>query len=311
MLVWVMVCAMAVPAGLVAVVAGAVGTQEPPSAGWWRRWRADRAAALPAGELRKRRIRWVTAGVLGVGVWLASGVFAVAALLAVAVVGVPWLLSATTHAATRIEQLEGLGEWCQRCANALQLGMGLEQALASTRKNPPKGLEGPITDLVDRLQVGWRPQESLKQFANEMNDVTADKVAAALLLSAASRGPGLARSLEDMAESVREEVARRRTIEADRAKPRTTVRWMTIITLGIVGAGFLVPDYTAPYGTLLGQLVLAGLGSGFVAVLVWMRSLADHRPVPRFLIADPRSRVRTTSRPGRTGEADRAGVAVR
>ncbi|ANZ13393.1 type II secretion system F family protein [Streptomyces noursei] len=307
-LVWVMVCAMAVPAGLVGVVAGLVGTQQPPSVGWWRRWRADRVASLPAGEQRKRRSRWIAAAVLGVAVWLVSGVFAVAALLAVAVVGVPWLLSPTRYAGTRIKQLEGLGEWCQRCANALQLGMGLEQALASTRKNPPKGLEDQITDLADRLQVGWRPQEALRQFAAEVNDVTADKVAAALLLSAASRGPGLARSLEDMAESVREEVARRRTIEADRAKPRTTVRWMTIMTLGIVAAGFLVPDYTAPYGSVLGQLVLAGLGGGFVAVLVWMRSLADHRPVPRFLVADPRSRVRQMST---TGAVDAVGARVR
>ncbi|PNE43559.1 hypothetical protein AOB60_00435 [Streptomyces noursei] len=306
-----MVCAMAVPAGSMAVLVGVVGTQQPPSASWWRRWRAGRLALVPAGELRKRRARWVAAAVLGVAVWLASGVFAVAALLAVAVVGVPWLLSPTRYAVTRIEQLEGLGEWCQRCANALQLGMGLEQALASTRKHPPKGLEEQITDLVDRLQVGWRPQEALRQFAAEMNDVTADKVAAALLLSAASRGPGLARSLEDMADSVREEVARRRTIEADRAKPRTTVRWMTILSLGIVAAGFLVPDYTAPYGSVLGQLVLAGLGGGFVAVLVWMRSLADHRPVSRFLVADPRSRVRSTPAAGAAGASDAVGAGTR
>jgi hypothetical protein len=90
---------------------------------------------------------------------------------------------------------------------------------------------------------------------------------------------------------VHEEVAKRRAIEADRAKPRTVVRWMTIMTLGVVVAGLLVPGYTAPYGSLLGQLVLTMLIAGFVAVLAWMRQLAEHRPVPRFLVADPRSRV--------------------
>lgn len=66
---------------------------------------------------------------------------------------------------------------------------------------------------------------------------------------------------------------------------------MTIITLGIIGAGFLIPSYTAPYGTLLGQLVLAVLLAGFVGVLAMMRQIADTKSTPRFLIVDPRSAV--------------------
>lgn len=145
--------------------------------------------------------------------------------------------------------------------------------------------------MVDRLHVGWRPTDALRHFGDALDDVTADKVVAALVLSAADRGPGLAQALDDLAESVHEEVARRRAIEADRAKPRTTMRWMTIITLGVAGAGFLIPSYTAPYGTLLGQLVLGVLAAGFVGVLALMRQIADVKPVPRFLIADPRSAV--------------------
>ena len=122
--------------------------------------------------------------------------------------------------------------------------------------------------------------------------MTADKVCAALDPVAVDAGPGLAQALDDLAASVREEVARRRQIEADRAKPRTAVRWMTLISLGLVLAGFPVPDYSAPYSTLLGQLTLALLAAAFTAVLVWMRSLAGHKPVPRFLVNDPRSSVR-------------------
>ncbi|MFF7415685.1 type II secretion system F family protein [Streptomyces lydicus] len=285
------VCAMAVVGGLVGVVLGVVGTVRPRGPGMLERWRAGRPNLTGAGT-QVRRIRWAAAAVLGVGVWLATGAFVVAALLAVAVVGVPWLVSPTRSATVRIGKLEGLGEWCQRLAACLNLGMGLEQALTSTRKNPPAELEEEVAALAKRLQVGWRPQEALRQFGDDLADVTADKVVAALLLSVAHRGPGLARSLEDMADTVREEVARRRQIEADRAKSRTTVRWMTLITLGIVGAGFLVPEYAAPYTIVLGQLVLALLSAGFVAVLVWMRQLADQRPIPRFLVVDPRSVVR-------------------
>ena len=102
----------------------------------------------------------------------------------------------------------------------------------------------------------------------------------------------LAQALEDLAGSVRDEVAKKRSIEADRAKPRTTVRWMTLITLGIVVAGFFVPSYTAPYSTLLGQLVLAFLTAGFVATLALMRQLGAFRRIPRFLIPDAASTVR-------------------
>ncbi len=203
----------------------------------------------------------------------------------------PWLLAPTRGAAARIGTLEALGDWTQRLANVLRLGRGLDEALLLSRKGCPEAIAEEVGDLVDRLQVGWRPADALRLFGDRLGDVTADKVVAALVLSASDRGPGLAQALEDLAESVHEEVARRRAIEADRAKPRTTMRWMTVITLGVVAAGFLVPSYTAPYGTLLGQLVLAFLAAAFVGVLVMMRQIADHKPVPRFLITDPRSAV--------------------
>ncbi|MFD8986129.1 hypothetical protein ACFV0Q_40475, partial [Streptomyces sp. NPDC059564] len=52
-----------------------------------------------------------------------------------------------------------------------------------------------------------------------------------------------------------------------------------------------------PYGTLLGQLVLAVLLAGFVGVLAMMRQIADTKPTPRFLVVDPRSAVDPTPLP--------------
>ena len=54
----------------------------------------------------------------------------------------------------------------------------------------------------------------------------------------------------------------RRKIEADRARPRTTARWVTLITLGVVALGALNGTYIRPYGDSLGQLVLAALALG-------------------------------------------------
>lgn len=299
MLLWVL-AGLAVAGGLVGVVAGVVGTTAPRPV---RRPRRGPGGGAEHDAAMRRRTRWAAAGVIGLGVWLFSGVFIGGVLIGAAVVGVPWLLSPTKNASVRIDKLEALGEWTQRLSDVLRLGMGLEQAMIASRRGAPADLEQEITDLADRLQVGWRPAEALESFADALDDVTADKVLASLMLCASDRGPGLAQALEDLSEAVREEVAKRRQIEADRAKPRTTVRWMTIITLCVVAAGFLVPSYTAPYSTLLGQLVLGLLVAGFAGVLAWMRSLADHKPVARFLIADPRSRVKLPEPPEPLQEA--------
>ncbi|MFJ8073896.1 type II secretion system F family protein [Streptomyces sp. NPDC096176] len=293
MLLWVL-AGLATVGGLVGVVAGFVGTTAPRTP---RRFARGKGGGADHEASMRRRTRWAAAAVIGLGVWLFSGVFVGGVLAGLTVVGVPWLLSPTKNASVRIDKLEALGEWTQRLSDVLRLGMGLEQAMIASRRGAPSDLEHEIADLADRLQVGWRPAEALESFADALDDVTADKVLASLILCASDRGPGLAQALEDLSEAVREEVAKRRQIEADRAKPRTTVRWMTIITLCVVGAGFLTPSYTAPYGTFLGQLVLGLLAAGFAGVLAWMRSLADHKPVPRFLIADPRSRVKLPELP--------------
>ncbi|MFJ3229143.1 type II secretion system F family protein [Streptomyces sp. NPDC086783] len=288
-----LLCGTTLVAGLIGVVVGVIGTTAPRRAPLRQRWRGRRTAAAQSEDVRlRRRALSAAAVVVFVAVWLLSGNFVGGALLGAAVVGVPWLVSPAQLAQARIGQLEGLSEWTQRLAGLLRLGMGLEQAMITSRQGAPEELTGEIINLSDRLRLGWRPQEALRAFADELNDVTADKVIAALILSVRDRGPGLAQALEDLAGTVREEVAKKRAIEADRAKPRTTVRWMTIITVGVVVAGFFVPSYTRPYSTLLGQLVLAFLTAGFVGVLALMRQLGNFRRIPRFLVTDAASTVR-------------------
>ncbi len=295
------VCGMAVVGGLVALTAGLFGTTEPHHPGLVARWRARTSGQPDPVEQRMRRQALLGAGiVLGLAVWLVTGVFMAGVLTGLAVVGVPWLLSPTASSQARIVQMEALSHWARQLADGLRVGRGLQQALIASRRGAPAVLEEPVAALADRLQLGWNPEDALREFADELGDVTADKLVAALILSISDRGPGLAQSLEDLAETVREEVGKRRKSEADRAKPRQTVRWMTFITLGLIGMGFLVTSYTAPYGTLLGELVLAAVTAGFIAVLTWMRSLAEYRPIPRFLVADPRSRVRGTPDPAGT-----------
>ncbi|MDH6706839.1 Flp pilus assembly protein TadB [Kitasatospora sp. MAA19] len=293
-------CGLAVAGGLVALVAWARGSEpadeeetpqrEGPPAGrahvlWY--------GAPGAGSARVVRLRRIQLPLALIGAplgWLFTGIPLTALLVPLAVFGLPWLFDTTRPDTRRIERLEALSEWTQRIADVLLLGVGLNQAIVTSRRTAPAALEEEIGELAARLQARWRPEEALQAFADGLADATADKVLAALVLRSGDSGPGLARALSDMADSVREEVRQRRAIEADRAKHRTTIRWLVGIIVLVVTVGSFNTEYTRPYGTLLGQIVLAVVAALFVAIIAWMRALASHPPVPRLLTPDRRSK---------------------
>ncbi|GAA2820947.1 type II secretion system F family protein [Kitasatospora sp. CM 4170] len=302
-------CGLLVALGLVALVAWARGSEpveedaeedRNPLAGRLHVFWYGAPGSAPARMVRLRRVQ-LPAALVGAPLgWLFTGIPLTALLVPLAVFGLPWLFDTTRPDTHRIERLEALSEWTQRIADVLLLGVGLNQAIVTSRRTAPAAIEEEVAELAARLQARWRPEEALRAFADGIADATADKVLAALLLRAGDSGPGLARALSDMAESVREEVRQRRTIEADRAKHRTTIRWLVGIIVLVVSIGSFSTDYTRPYSTALGQIVLAVVAGLFVAIIAWMRALAAHPPVPRLLEADRRSR---TGRRGRTATA--------
>ncbi len=290
-------CGLLVTGGLVTLVVGLRGSDpadepagRPPVSRAHTLWYGTPGAATPrVVRLRRVQLPLVLVGApLG---WLFTGIPLTALLVPLGVFGLPWLFDATRSDTHRVEQLEALAEWTQRIADVLLLGVGLNQAIVTSRRTAPAALESEIAELAARLQSRWRPEDALRAFADTLADATTDKVLAALLLRAGDSGPGLARALADLAGSVREEVRQRRAIEADRAKHRTTIRWMVGIILLVIVIGSFNTAYTQPYSTLVGQIVLAVLSAAFVGVIAWMRALASHPPLPRILEPDRRSRA--------------------
>ena len=147
-----------------------------------------------------------------------------------------------------------------------------------------------MATLAARLQARWTTSRALLAFADDLDDAAGDLVVAALLLGAELRGPGLARVLTELAGSLTEEVTMRRKVEADRAKPRANARWLLLITVAAAGLAALNGDYLGPYGTVLGQLVLAAIAGLIVGCLLWMRRLTAPAPSARFLADRDRSR---------------------
>ena len=231
-----------------------------------------------------KRTRWLLAAglVLGVTAALLTGWLLAVVVIPVAAIGLPVLLSSGDET-EQIRRLEAMEEWIRGLSGVLTSGVGLEQALIATLRSTPDAIRPEVGRLVARLRARWSTEAALRAFADDLDDATGDLIAANLILGAKRRGPGLASVLEALAESVSADVRARRQVEADRAKPRTTARWVTIITIGVLAVLAFTGTYVDPYKSPFGQLLLSVLLGAYAAVLIWMRRMAAGKPLPRFI----------------------------
>lgn len=259
---------------------------------------ALRGPARPPVPLRLRAARWwhaaqahalVARGVLALGaglaVWLATGWPVAAAATAVGVLVVPALLARhDAHAA--IAKLDALSTWVRRLVDALASGAGgLESAIASAARTPPEPIADQVSALAVRIRTRGR-EPALRLFADELADPAADEVVAALILRSRAGGHGLVDVLEAKAEALATEAAARRDVEADRAKPRTDARLVIMITASVLAGLVLFADeFLAPFGTVLGQLVMTAIVVLMGAAVWWMHLLSRAQRNPRLFDA--------------------------
>ncbi|MFJ5851103.1 type II secretion system F family protein [Streptomyces sp. NPDC092903] len=286
---------LAAVGGLVGAVAGGFGWA--PSATVRRRSRLERKArGLFVKDARTPTLWWsrgqtrlAGAAVAGLGVWLFTS-WLMGGLVTVAVViGLPWLLNTSGSGKGQIEKLEAIEEWVRRMSDIHTVGVSLEATIQRSLETVPRAIREDVRLLVSRQQAGWVPEEAYRAFADDLNDAMVDEVAALLILHVTDRGSGLSKAMRELAEALQHEVLSRREVEADRQKPRTNDRWVTILCLGIFGITAFSGAYVEPYNTLTGHLVLAFVAVAFVLVKIWMRRMAIIEPPPRFLSPADRS----------------------
>lgn len=272
------VAGVMITGGLTLAVYGIVPHEAPPP----RPSRRFRPPAWITRMPRWQRLAAVVALAVGVIAAAVTGWVVLAALLPLAVVGLPAML-ASSDAASRIARVEAISEWTRNLSGVLTAGQGLEQALQASLRATPDAIRPEVSQLVGRLRARWSTETALRAFGDDLDDLTGDLAVAALILGSHKRGDGLARVLTGLAESVAEEVKARRQIEADRAKPRSTARTIMVISLvALVGLG-LSGQFLVPYGTPLGQVLLAVYLAGYAGCAVWIKRLTAEPPSPRFL----------------------------
>ncbi|MEV4616925.1 type II secretion system F family protein, partial [Kitasatospora sp. NPDC049258] len=262
---------------------GVRGTDAPPRP-------AARPARVSPPKARRRQRLQVVAGVGAfVLTWLLTGWLPSALVISSAVWFLPWLLAPNKAAAEQIERLDALAQWTKRLGDLVRVGTGIEEAISASLRTTPAPIAREVADLAARLQARWDAKDALKAFARELGDPRADLVAAALALRIRDRGPGLAQVLSDLGTRTADVVRRRQDVEADRAKSRTTARWISCITALVITGFSFNRSYVAPYNTLPGMVVMLALLAAVAGLFTWMHRLGTTRQLPGFLEDTPAS----------------------
>lgn len=275
--------AMLLVAGVVGAVAWwsgspAAATARPQSSpGLWTRSVDKVRRASP------RSAAFVVGGLVAGGVVAAwTGWPLMLMVVPVAVVGVPRLLAAPRQA--DIELLQALDRWVRSMTASLATGKSVTDVLRLSARTPPPLIAEPLVLLVHRLDDQWTPAQALMAMADELAAPDADAVLASLMLAAQRGGTGATTTLAALADTIQSRLSALREIEAERAKPRVVVRQITVITLVVLGAAMLLArEFFVPFGTPVGQIILATLVVAYAGSLVALRRMTLPRRRARIL----------------------------
>lgn len=270
--------------GLVALVAG-LRRRPPPTAEQLARPPTRAQAMLNAPFAADRRKRTLIAFGVGLALLLLTRWPIAAVAGVVAVLMLPRLMSGRS-AEQRIERLEAIEQWARKLGDVLGASRGLEDALMLSVRNAPDAIAPEIETLARRLRARMNTERALRLFADDLDDSVGDLVVCALTLAASRRGPGLRAVLTNLAGMVATEVSNRRQIEAERATHRTTIRWVAVFLGAFTIFVTVRSDYSEPYDTAMGQLVLAVVLGMYGLALWWLHRLSTAAPNARFLTAD-------------------------
>ena len=182
-----------------------------------------------------------------------------------------------------LERVEALATWTEQLRDVLMAGdqpIGAIQATVATCPEPVRPQVRALASRLGRQSV----QVVLRQFADDLDDPTADLIAAGLLV-ALTKGGRAERVLSSLAQQARHQAERRKLLEAEREPARREVWWVTgLMTAQLVGGlVFARSSYLAPYRTLGGQVVLCVLLGAFLALIVYVQRLSRFTRPARFL----------------------------
>jgi hypothetical protein len=190
-----------------------------------------------------------------------------------------------------IARLDALASWIESVRDVMLAG---EQPIGAITTSV-SACHPSIRTAVRRLAVGLGRQDPdlvFRRFADELDDPLGDLVATGLSI-AVRRGARTVPVLTALAEQTRQQVDRRRLVEAERAPTRREAQALTLI-MGALVIGLLVfgrSRYLGAYDRTGGQLFLAAALAGYVALIVRVQRLAVFPRPSRFLTVGNRPAI--------------------
>lgn len=268
------VAGLVVGGGLVGVVCAARGIRILPE-------QVRRTTTAARWQVRPLHLGAVAAGVV---VLLVTGWPVAGLAVGAATAFVPSVLGGGKAAKQMIAKSEALADWTRRLADLLASGAAGSTRDALVRSLP--SVPDPIAGEVRRL--GPHGMESaLRRFAAESRDPAAEKIAGVLILRERNGGPGLAGVLTGLADDLADRSRMIREVEAERAKPRSNMRTIVVVTgLLIAGMMLFARTFLSGYSWLFGQVMLVVVAGVFAVALRWMRNLSNP-PAVITVLADP------------------------
>ncbi len=245
--------------GIFAVLAGWHGQLDRPR-------RAARRPRPNADRLLARSALAVVAATLAY--WWTTG-WVVAGLAAGALGWLaPSLLGLRASRQRQLARSEAMAIWAEMLRDLLVSNAGLHEAIGKSARVAPPAIRDEVRALHVRAQRGDL-SSALSRFADEMDDAIADTVVTALHIAEQRAVSDLGAMLAAVATSTRETVAMQLRINAARTRTYRTAQLIAIIVAFFVGLLVLTNrDYMEPFGTAVGQVVLACVVA-LVGVSIW------------------------------------------
>lgn len=242
----------------------------------------------PSRALRERLKGFSGRIVAGLAVGLALLVatrWVVMALAGGALVVVwPMLFGGAKEEKRSSAKVEALATWAESLRDTIAGAVGLEQAIPATVYAAAPVLREDLALLADRMRVRVPLPTALRQFADDLDDPTADLIVSALIMNARLRGPGLRQLLSALADTARSELDMRQRVSASRAGTRRSAQIVVIFSIVVMlGLAVFNRSFVAPYSSVQGQLVLLVVVALFAVGMLWMRRLAGVQLPRRFL----------------------------
>ncbi|MGH9270128.1 MAG: hypothetical protein ACRDZ2_02525 [Ilumatobacteraceae bacterium] len=193
----------------------------------------------------------------------------------------PSLVGVRAQRRQQLARSEAIAVWAEMLRDLLVSNAGLHEAIGKSARVAPAAIRGDVQALYVRTQRGDLGS-ALVRFAEDLDDAVADTVVTALQIADQRAVSDLGAMLAAVANSTRDTVAMQLRVNASRARTYRTAQLIAGVVAFFVGVLVLTNrDYLAPFGTFVGQLVLAAVatvvGGSIWAMVVLSRPARSER----------------------------------